>query len=522
MRKYVILCCSLWLMACAKVKTDMNLPVLNTLKTSNSSIRLITLMGPNKVTAVVGGLSFNLTPNNAPGNTGSGCTVGDVTAAFRPTPVSIPQKVLDQAGIAHIRMSIGKPVFNGSGFAYTLFYSDTVLPDNPNSPTDYYIMPATKTWEEVNYTITAVPRSATPPTVPSNIRIRVVNMASQADTFQRTGPLTLTYGDGTTPVSTLTTNIPSGVASGYVEIPYNTYQFRLFTQTGVEVPESIPGSSTATFHQYQPGGVYTLFVNSNFVFLLGGCNGINVTGNCYSIIPDVNPPVNTSFGLVQFVNTIPGTTYSLNLDNTTIGSAVPFRGVSGYQTMSLGDYSMRLTDRSGQTVAQQNIKITPNDNFTVWSYVKNGQPALSITASDLSTPNGLTVRFMNFSLNVPYITFTYNGQVLPVSNPSNQATYYPDINDTTSAAGASQNLAIGVPATHLPYSGIGQFPLQVNKSDAGPPPFVPGIPLISVRPLQAGDFTAQSVYTVALTGFVDTTLGENPAIDTLLIVKHFK
>lgn len=504
-------------MACAKVKTDKNLPVLNTLKSSNSSIRLITMMGPDKVTAVVGGITYNLTSKITVGST-LNCALGLTFNSFVPTPVSLPEKVMDQTGNAHILLNVAAPQLAGGQVLYpTAVYSDTVLPDNPNNPTDYYITPATQTWADPNYVITVVPRSATPPTVPSNIKIRVVNMASQTDVFQRTGQLTLTYADGVTPVGVVTTSVPSGVASGYAEIPYNTYMFRLFNQNGVEVPEA--GGVSSTLHNYQPGGVYTLYVCSNPLYTLGDCG---IPGNGYSVITDVPPPVNTSFGLVQFVNTIPGTSYSLKLDNATIGSGMPFGGVSGYQPMSLGNYSMQLIDGKSQTVVQQNMTINPNDNFTVWSYMKNGKPALSITASDLSQPNGLVLRFMNFSLNVPYITITSNGQVLPVSNGN--VTYYPDPTDSTSGAGATENLAIGVPATHLPYTYLGQsyFPLQVNKSDAGPPPFVPGIPLISVKQLQLSSFDPLSVYTVALTGNIDTTYTGSSPVDTLLIVKHFK
>jgi hypothetical protein len=516
MRKYVILCCSLWLMACAKVKVDKNLPVLNTLKSSNSSVRLISLMGPDKVSATVGGINYNLT-SGVTVNFTLNCSNGIQITSFVPTPVSLPEKVLDQSGNANVLLAVAAPFVAGGNVRYTTnVNTDTVLPDNPNNPTDYYITPATKTFGDVNYVITAVSRSATPPTVPSNIKVRIVNMASLTDTFKRTGQLTMTYADGITPVGAITTGVPVGVASEYVEIPYNTYMFRLFNQNGVEVPEA--GGVSSTFHNYQPGGVYTLYVYSN---PLGGCG---ITTNGFSVITDVRAPVNTSFGMMQFVNTIPATTYSLSLDNTNIGNAVPFRGVSGYQTMSLGIYSMRLTDQNGQTAVQQNFTINPNDNWTVWSYMKNGKPALSVTASDLSNPNGLSMRLMNFSLDVPYITYTYNGQVLPVlyNSDGQYFTYYPDINDTTSGAGASENLAIGVPAMHLPYV-TPTLPLQVNKSDAGPPPFVPGVPLISVRQLQSSDITLQGVYTVALTGFVDTTLGVGmTATDTLLIVKHFK
>lgn len=524
MRKYIVLCCSVWLVACTKVKVDTNLPVLNTLKSSSSSIRLIALLGPEKVIAVVGGVSYNLTSKTLLGVTVN-CQPGLVVQSYGPTPVSLPEKVLDEAGNAHIQVSVVTPQELGGNPVYvTVSNSDTVLPDNPNNPIDYYLTPATRAWEEPNYIVTPIPRSATPPTVPSNIKIRVVNMASPTDTFQRTGPLSLTYADST-PVSGLTSGVPAGVVSDYVEIPYNTYRFRLFNQNGVEVPETIAGGGSS-LHQYQPGGVYTVFVNSNNIFTVGDCyTATHVSANSFTVITDVAPPVNTSFGLVQFVNTIPGTTYSLSLDNTTIGNAISFRGVSGYRPMPLGDYSLQLTDGNGQPVVQQKMTIYPNDNWTVWAYKKNGEPALSLTASDLSSPNGLTLRLMNFSVDIPYITFTSNGQVLPVAG-SNNTNYYPDINDSTSGADASENLAIGVPATHLPYvTGLNSFsmPLQVNKSDAGPPAFVPGIPLISVRPLQYADLPVQSVYTVALTGLVDTTFGAgSAATDTLLIVKHFK
>ena len=206
---------------------------------------------------------------------------------------------------------------------------------------------------------------------------------------------------------------------------------------------------------------------------------------------------------------------------------------------------MLLLDDQGQTIAQQNITINPDDNFTVWAYVKDGQPSLAISYNDLTNPNlGQKLRFMNCSVNIPYITFTNNGQLLKEYNPSNRSYFTPDINDTTSGADAAENLALGVPATHqpftlVPYSSNGgpTYPIVVNQSDAGPPPFVPGVTLPAVRPLLASDFVFNAslypmgssipvvgepgVYTVALTGTVDTTVSGQPRPDTLLIVKHF-
>jgi hypothetical protein len=233
------------------------------------------------------------------------------------------------------------------------------------------------------------------------------------------------------------------------------------------------------------------------------------------------------------------------LNSFSIGSSIVYRGVSPYRAISVGDYSMQLLDDQGQTLAQQNITLNPDDNFTVWAYVKGGQPALAVSFNDLTNPNaGQKIRFMNCSVNLPYITFTHNGQLLPVYNPSSGNYFYPDINDTASAADATQNLAQGVPANHQPYTlipylnrGGPTYPMVVNQSDAGPPPFVPGVTLPSVKPLSGSDFVFNpslyqpgspfltvgepGVYTVALTGAVDTTVSGHPHPDTLLIVKHF-
>jgi Domain of unknown function (DUF4397) len=546
---------AVFLFSCAKVKTDTNLPVLNTLKSSNSSIRLIALTGPNSVKALIGGFTYNLTPN-VQTNTNYGCGVTQI-AGYNPAPVAIPAKVLDQAGEAHIQLISTIPT---TGQIVT---SDTVLADNPSSPTDYYLLPVSRTFGDPNYNIIGVPRSTTPPAGVSNIKIRLVNLSSPVDTFNLTGPLTLTYVDGT-PVSAATTGVPQGVSSNYTEIPYGTYHFRLFTQTGVELPEALlPAisdytASASSIHSFQPGGIYTIFVTSNNLYVLGAVSAncavppVNASANTFSVIADVPPPINVSYGKVQFVNTIPGLTCSLALNGLTIGSSIPFRGVSPYQAVSVGDFSMQLADNQGQPLAQQNISITPDDNFTIWAYVKDGQPVLAISANDLTNPNmGQKIRFMNCSVNVPYITFTNNGQLLQVYNPSSETYYIPDINDSTSGADAAENLARGVPATHEPYLLINSingnspnlYPIVVNQSDAGPPPFVPGVTLPAVKALTAGDFIFNpslyqhpslipppsrvpaagepGVYTVVLTGAVDTTVGGQPSTDTLLIVKHF-
>ncbi|HEV2483558.1 MAG TPA: DUF4397 domain-containing protein [Puia sp.] len=546
--RLAVITLAVFLFGCAKVKIDTNLPILNTLKSSNSSIRLIALAGPNQVNAVIGGFTYNLTPNvtTIPFGTCHNGTITEEIQNYNPVAVSIPAKLLDQAGNAHVQLVTTIPT-SGSVLAI-----DTVFADAPSNPTDYYIFPVSQSFGDPNYNIVAVPRSTTPPAGVSNIKIRLVNMGSPVDTFHLTGPLTLTYMDGT-PVSSVTTGVPDGVSSAYTEIPYGTYHFRIFTQSGLELPETIlpaPNlSSLSSIHSFQPGGIYTIFVNSNNLYELGSCSltgtpGNNVSGNSFTIVADITPPVNISYGKVQFVNTIPGTTCSLALDNLTIGSSIPYRGISPYQPVSVGSFSMQLTNNLGQPLARQNLEINPDDNFTIWAYVKDGQPALAISYNDLTNPNaGQKLRFMNCSVDIPYITVTQNGQLLQVYNPSSKGYYTPDINDTTSAADATENLAQGVPATHEPFTLIitGQsgpeYPLSINQSDAGPPPFVPGVTLPSVKQLLLSDFIFKpslyqpgsliyargepGVYTVALTGSVKSAESGAPQPDTLLIVKHF-
>src|SRR5579871_5150012 len=152
MRKYVVFCCCLWLMACAKTKLDTNLPILNSLKSSNSSIRLISIMGPDKVSATVGGVNYNLSSGVAlAGSPGTTCFLGITFTSFKVVPVALPEKVLDQAGNANVLFNISAPTVTGGNVLYTgISASDTVMPDNPTTPTDYYITPATKTWADVN------------------------------------------------------------------------------------------------------------------------------------------------------------------------------------------------------------------------------------------------------------------------------------------------------------------------------------------------------------------------------------
>ncbi len=159
-------------------------------------------------------------------------------------------------------------------------------------PADYYLLPTTFMTGQPS--VLPVPRNVHAPTKPDHFKIRIINLTG--DPIRRPtllngpqedlrGAVSLTYADGM-PVSQQTSNIGTGSPiSEYVELPYGTYQFRVLTADGRQLPS--PASSlqdrgltmfdppTSTISQslscstglvyapigvYQPGGIYTIVV----------------------------------------------------------------------------------------------------------------------------------------------------------------------------------------------------------------------------------------------------------------------
>jgi hypothetical protein len=498
---------------------------------------------------LVGGFTYSLTPNLSDYDPNGGCGPFHLVSNFSPVPFSIPAKLLNSDGNAVIQLqSVSYPTLKVSN-------TNMVLKDDPLNPMDYYIVTTSQVFGDYNYQVIPVPRSVTPPAGISNFKLRIVNQASTQDPYGLTGPLTLTYADGTS-VSAITSNIPSGVTTDFVELPYGSYNFRIFNQAGKELSQAVVNQAAfpapTTINAFKPGGVYTLFINSNNIFITP-CPGMNVSLNSFSIIADITPAVNASFARLQFINAIPGLTLSLKVDNTVLGNLISFKGHSQYGVFVQGSHHLTLQDGKGQVLAEQDIMLYPNDNISIWGYVKNGEPMLVYAANDLSNPNvGQQVRFLNLSTDIPYVTFTSDGGLFTWYDQTNKTYVYPDYGDTTSDASASQNLPEGVSITHMPYivflpnaqSNFGAlyspplYPIRVYQSDIGPPAVIPGAPLNTVGILNANDFVANpaiysrgnytgipangepGAYTVALVGSV------NGASDTsgkarLLIVKHF-
>jgi hypothetical protein len=153
---------------------------------------------------------------------------------------TIPQNLLNADGTATVQMSLIPPALHG-GNVDTANTGGTLFKtvNNFTNPNDYFDV----FYDLTNYNGTSVdtvfvfPRSVAAPSDPTHIKIRVINIADQGGVSNLDGPLTLTYADGT-PVSSTTTNVLPGTNSAYVELPYGTYQFKLQTQTGAEVPSA--------------------------------------------------------------------------------------------------------------------------------------------------------------------------------------------------------------------------------------------------------------------------------------------
>ncbi len=503
----------LWLLilitafSCKKVKQDTNLPFFNTLKSSNSSIRMITLSGKVRFTAIINGNAFTLNTISTQGISNS-CIQGSLinsnnskgvyVTAFSPSIVNIPTRILDLNGEAKVDL-----------FTDGVFFRSLSLKDNPQSPTDYYILEKTNSFD-----IVPIIRSISPPSGTNTFKIRVVNQSSNFDPAGLTGDLSLTDSKGNI-ISPQTSSIPFNSTTDYIELPYGPYAFKLFNQDNFQLPEaSALGLDSGTtrpndgsgfslmpltnLRYFQPGGVYTIFVNSNDIFRFvinsqpcqfGGFSQLMASLNSYSIISELSPSSNNSYARFQCINTIPEP-LSLTMDGISIFSSIAYLGKSGFSSSVAGKHHFSVFNKNGEVILDQDITFYPNDNLSIWIYKKESSVYLITNQNDLSNLSNLNmqkqIRFLNLSQDIPFATFTDGGSLFPVNGQ------IPDFTDTLSGASATQNVPQGQTIRHLPYIFGFQTAIRVYESFLGPPLVIPGNPLPMISPLRAQDFIADT------------------------------
>ncbi|MBX2922529.1 MAG: DUF4397 domain-containing protein [Chitinophagaceae bacterium] len=435
--------------------------------------------------------------------------------------------------------------------------------------------------------------SVSGPSQAANFKIRVVNvMERTVEQLQWTDPndpnnawssplenllgaATLAYADGT-PVSDETSNIQAGDSSAYIELPYGTYQFRVLTEDGRQIPAMGSGPldpatsrmpvfnspATASGITYapvitcQPGGAYSIEVAPNpFIYFVPPPGEyFGNTQNQFSIKKD-NPEVpNTQFGRVQAVNALPDQQkISFRVNGEIFDEELSYGTASGYKILKAGSYTIEALDADGNVLATTGSEISGGQNHSVWLWQdKDGKPQLLPVFNDLSStyyyhqndeygaenrtadnlPAG--IRFLNLCPDEPYISFTVDdGQDARESAVAWNGNYEKPGDD------ALYNLQPGLPATRFPYTrwitnhnSVFKFMAYRSKPGITPGTWVSDIPGLSTYYFVANPnlytdvvrsvpVIEPGIYTVTLTGRTGNAAnGLNNA--RMIIIKHNK
>lgn len=555
----------LMLHACKKENADYTYDYRrSTDAVKESSVRLVNL-SPNTQLIVNGDslTNFYLIPR---GNVPQEQSVNPGTKYF---PVSglltttwrIPQNFIKSDGTAHIKTSYlsHTPVLTRD--------VELTVKENAKQAVDYYLTQNSPTIGSGVRDYVEVPRDVTAPSKPDHFKIRVLNLSIK---LVGTNPMedissayTLTYADGT-PLSAATTNVQAGDHSAYIEVPYGTYQFKLLTSNGRQVPASysgliVPSLSTmpaaggngtvtsgqiyAPVQTYQPGGIYTIVVHPSSFTWSNGVDDLRDLQNCFRVIADISEPVNNTYARVQVANALPESQLQLRIQGKNT-PATAYSTASDYQNVVKGKQLLQVVNTSGQVVASQEAELLQGGNYTLWAYPDAGNGVRTVLVSNslsgttyigqnndggnaaadrLTSKYFFNLQFLNFIADLPYVTFT-NGQ----GNP----------NLLNISTRSGTNLQPGIPLVNEPYARLmddGKDFYQI-MAYASAPGKVPGDWLSAVTPINSRErlvarpalytnvnrkVPAQEpgVYSIALVGRQNAV---GTAASKLMIVKHTK
>lgn len=458
--------------ACRKDKLDMeydNRKVTDARK--SSTVRLVNLSGFNQ--AIVNGDTLTNYVVRQPNTDLSGSY--PATPYFRDngrlnTTWSVPQDLFVNSVLTLKTQNIS---FSGRSPL-----TEFVLKEEAQ-PVDYYLVTSSEKREDGSpllvYNKVQVPRAVAAPSDPAKFKIRILNLSAGSDdgVENLVGPLTLSWADGTA-VSAATTNIMPGKYSEYIELPYGAVQFKVLTAEGFQVSAvaaeainagnstlvSSPNLTYAPVKTYFPGGIYTIVVASQSTLIPypGSSTGETITAyqNVFRIISDISEPANLTYSRLQGVNVMPGMDgVKITLNGEALGAALDYAAHSDYKAYITGNYKAEAWSASGVKLAETDLNLEANKNFSLWFYPgTGGVPAIKAVANDLSgTWFGLlygevyayqkqafpvNVRFLNFCQDVPYLTVTGNDGALF------NGLYPVDAN-------AVNNLTPGAPPVSAPY-----------------------------------------------------------------------
>ena len=449
---------------CVKTKLNNSIPIVDVSNKSASSIRLFNFYNFNLDISVnnVPLTAYTSTNRNGGGGTALGLSLfptGVWAGQDDGAPFYLPRTLFDKNGKAEVVTSSTTNISYGSA----PILMDTTLVDDPANPMDYYLLNDGH-WRPQ-------PRNVPPPTDPTHFKIRIINLGAATDIENIVGPVSAVYADGS-PADDRLNNVAPGQTSGYVELPYGSYQFKLFCSQGstidisrqvTELPlvpnynacVNAPVPQEAIFSRvrtFKPGGIYSIVVSQN-IYDMFDCSTQThgfLYFNTYRIITDLDPGTNATYAHVQAVNALPGGAVTITVDGQSLGGALSYIGSTpadvaqhaDYATLIKGSHRVEALDAEGAVLANATLTLYPYDNYTVWVYpTTEGKPALLFESNDMTgsvyaqnyvlsgsvgaiddgtngTPRrhtynyALESRFLNLSTDIPYLTFTNNDQLL--------------------------------------------------------------------------------------------------------------
>jgi len=483
---------------------------------------------------------------------------------------TVPQDLFQTDGTIRFRTTF-VPIPNKTIASHDVEFT---VRDSYTAPKDYYLLINHESRVQHPDKLVEVPRSVTAPARPDHFKIRIINFAKKlmptSSMEDIAGPITLAYADGT-PVSKVTTKIESNTWSDYVELPYGTYQFKLLTADGRQIPAvghtyynnidrfnstmemgggAIPrmssGQTYAPVQTFQPGGIYTIVVHPKEFTWTTGTDDIRELQNGFQIIADISEPLNRTYAQLQLANTIVG-------QNTVLAAkgqktaATAYGTASEYIRVVTGQQHIAIETTSGQALASMEAELQAGQNYTAWLYMDqdkkvkvllaaNNLAGTTYTGKEGSGNNAsidrvksnymFNFRFLNFCAALPYATFT-NGEGRPFG---------------TQVMDSGVNMVPGVlnilqPYTSLLYSASndigGAYQFMVYSSL---PTRIPGDWLEQVKPLSSTQLVANpklytavgrkvplhepGVYSIAVIGDLKSTAETGKA--KFMVVKHTK
>ncbi|WET67015.1 hypothetical protein [Sphingobacterium sp.] len=483
---------------------------------------------------------------------------------------TIPQDLFQTDGTVRLRTTF-VPIPNKATATHDVEF---IAREDYNKPKDYYLLINHEGRVQNPDKLVEVPRSITAPARPDHFKIRIINFAKKllpsSSMEDITGTITLAYADGTS-VNKITTGIASGAWSEYVELPYGTYQFKLLTADGRQIPavghtyynnidrfnstmemrggtisRMSSGLTYAPVQTFQPGGIYTIVVHPKEFTWTTGSDDIHELQNGFQIIADISEPLNRSYSQIQLANTIPGQNVLLKTKGQTT-AATTYGTASDYLRVVAGNQNIVISTASGQALATVDAELEGGQNYTAWLYAdKDKNVNVLLAANNLagtvytgkeSGGNNATIdryksnymfnfRFLNFCPQLPYVTFT-NGEGRPFGDQ---------------AMDSGVNVAPGVLNILKPYTSLYY---SYSNDQGGPyqfmaynslPTRIPGDWLTQIKPLSSTQLVANpilytavgrkipahepGVYSIAIIGDIGNTTEAAKA--KFMVVKHTK